>query len=137
MKPTSPRVNDKVGRAVDAEHEVGDVDEGADVVGRRTLEVLSRSLPLCLDSHSDVGRRPISRDVIAARRLLVGQPAGDDLVDVGDELDRLAEDEEDRDRDEDDAEVGLAPLPGGHLGVNVSVLEIAADVDVKMFYTFI
>ena len=41
------------------------------------------------------------------------------LVDVRDDLDGLADDEEDGDGDEDDAQVGLPPLPRRHLGVGV------------------
>ena len=53
------------------------------------------------------------------------------FVDVRDDFDGLAGDEEDGDGDEDDAEVGLAPLPRRHLGVGVRVLTHALKEQVE------
>ena len=52
------------------------------------------------------------------------QPAEGDLVNVGHNLDGLAQDEEDRDGNEDHAEVGLASLPARLLGIDFTVLKI-------------
>ena len=58
------------------------------------------------------------------------------LVDIWNDLDGLAGDEEDRDGDEDDAEVGLAPLPRSHLGIRVRVfthaLKDCKDVECRV-----
>ncbi len=94
LTPTPPGVDDKVSGGVDGQEEVRDVDEAVDhVVG--LAGDLERS----------------------------GEPAVDDLVQVGDDLDGLADDEENRDGDEDHSEVGLALLTGSHLGVKLVFLK--------------
>ncbi len=42
---------------------------------------------------------------------------GEDLVDVRNDFDGLADDEQNGDRDQDNAEIGLAFLPGSHFGL--------------------
>ena len=75
-----------------------------------------------------------------------GPLAINDFVDIRDDLDGLADDEEDGDGDEDDAQVGLPPLPRRHLGVGVgggalphALLrrEITVDLDFSLILSHI
>ena len=120
---TSQGVDDDVGRGVDGQQEVRDVDDAVDQRRRRTLERRQvRLLRLVRASAAQVGL-VLGRGGRRRRR----QPAGEDFVHVRDDLDRLADDEENGDGDQDDAEVRLPLLPGRHLGLKQGVDFVSYD----------